>query len=287
MSCRLIGMDFTSFALVLAAACLHAFWNLTAKRVSGNLGVFWLGLCMAGIVLAPIALNSAVHSFNLAGLPYLLATAVIHSAYFALLAAGYRQGELSTVYPLARGTGVAGTTVLAWAVIGERISVVGVLGIAVVCLGILLLGLRAHHHSAPTRSWLLALLIGFTITGYSLVDKLGVGIVRPLTYIAGLTTGTAIFLTPLVLVRYRKECRTAWRDHKGASLWVGLGSTCTYLLILVAFRLANASYIVAARELSIAVAVALGVAVLKEPLTPAKVVSTAAIISGVLLVKLA
>src|SRR5207237_7551840 len=81
---------------------------------------------------------------------------------------------------------------------------------------------------------------------------------------------TAICLAPFALLVHQKECRAAWRDHKGASLRVGLGSMGTYLLILVAFRQANASYIVAARELSIAVAMVLGVAVLKEPLTLAK-----------------
>jgi multidrug transporter EmrE-like cation transporter len=245
-------MSFTTFTLVIAAACLHAFWNLTAKRVSGNLGVLWLGLWMGGIVLAPFALFSVLRSFDLVAIPYLLASALVHTAYFALLAAGYRHGELSTVYPLARGTGVAGTAVVAWTVIEEHISVVGALGIVVVCLGIVLLGLRERHHPARTRSWLMALLVGFTITGYSVVDKLGVGLVSPVVYSAGLVTGTAIFLAPVILLKYREECRLAWRDRKGASLWVGLGSMAAYLLILVAFRQANASYIVAARELSIA-----------------------------------
>lgn len=282
-----MSMNLTAFTLVIAAACLHAFWNLTAKRVSGNLGVLWLGLWMGGIVLAPFAFFLALQSFDLAAMSYLLASALIHATYFTLLGAGYRHGELSTVYPLARGTGVAGTALVAWTVMNERISVIGALGIGVVCLGILLLGLREHHHPARTRSWLLAVLIGFTITGYSVVDKLGVGLVSPVVYSAGLVTGTAIFLSPVILMKYREEYRVAWRDHKGASLWVGLGSMTAYLLILVSFRQANASYIVAARELSIAVAVALGVTVLKEPLTPAKTLSAAAIMVGVILVKLA
>jgi drug/metabolite transporter (DMT)-like permease len=280
-------MNLTAFVLVVAAACLHACWNLTAKRVSGNLGVLWLGTGMAGAVLVPFAVASAWYSFDLAGLRYLLATAVIHAAYFALLAAGYRHGELSTVYPLARGTGVAGTALLAWAVIGERPSALGVLGIGAVCLGILLLGLRERYREARTRSWLLALLVGFTITGYSVVDKLGVGVFNPVVYLAGLATGTAMLLAPVVLLHYRREGREAWRCHKWTSLWVGLCSMGTYLLILIAFRQANASYVVAARELSIAVAVVLGVAVLKEPLTLAKGLSTAAIVVGVVLVKLA
>src|SRR5262249_2788900 len=162
--CRLTGMNLTAFTLVVAAACLHALWNLAAKRVAGNLGVLWLGLCMGGVALAPFALLSALQSFNLAGLPYIVATGLIHAAYFALLAAGYRQGELSIVYPLSRGTGVAGTALVAWTMTGEGISALGALGIGSVCLGILLLGLRELRRPNQARSCLLALLVGFTIT---------------------------------------------------------------------------------------------------------------------------
>jgi multidrug transporter EmrE-like cation transporter len=279
-------MNLTAFALVVAAACLHALWNLAAKRVSGNLGVLWLGLCLAGVALAPFALASAVRSFDPAGLPYLAATGLIHAAYFGLLAAAYRRGELSVVYPLSRGTGVAGTALLARAVVGEGVSALGALVIGSVCLGIVLLALReVRRPAARGRPWLLALLVGLTITAYSVVDKLGVGLVSPVVYLAGLATVTGVALAPFVLLRYGQECREAWRGHKRTSLGVGLASLGTYLLVLAAFRQAHASSVVAAREL--AIAVVLGVAVLKEPLTVPKAVSTAAILVGVVLVKLA
>jgi drug/metabolite transporter (DMT)-like permease len=280
-------MNLTAFALVVAAACLHALWNLAAKRVAGNLGVLWLGLCLAGGALAPFALYDAWQAFDPAGLPYVVATGLIHAAYFGLLATSYRRGELSVVYPLARGTGVAGTALVAWAVTGEGISALGAVGIGSVCPGILLLGLPELRRPNQGRSCLLAVLVGLTITAYSVVDKVGVGLVSPVMYLAGLTAVMGVVLAPLVLLRCPQECREAWREHKRTSLGVGLGSTGTYLLILAAFRQAPASYVVAARELAIAVAVALGVAVLKEPLTVPKVLSTAAILVGVVLVKVA
>ena len=280
-------MSLTAFALVVAAACLHALWNLAAKRVSGNVGVLWLGLCLCGVMLAPFALLSAVRSFDPAGLPYIVATGLIHAAYFGFLAAGYRHGELSIVYPLSRGTGVAGTALVAWAVTGEGISALGALGIGSVCLGILLLGQRELRRPNQARSSRLALLVGLTITAYSVVDKLGVGLVSPVVYLAGLVIVTWVVLAPLVLLRYPQECREAWQKHKRTSLGMGLGSMGTYLLILAAFQQANASYVVAARELAIVVAVGLGVGVLKEPLTWLRAVSTAAILVGVVLVKVA
>jgi uncharacterized membrane protein len=279
-------MNLMAFALVVVAACLHPLWNLAVKRVSGSLAVLWLGLCVAGLALAPVALYSAWQSFDPAGLPYMIASGLVQTAYVGLLAASYRRGELSVVYPLARGTGVAGTAVLAGAVV-EGVSILGALGIASVCLGILLLGLREVRRPAQARSCLLALLVGFTITAYSVVDKLGVGLVSPLMYLAGQTAVLVFALAPFLLLCRRQEFRDAWRNHKRTSLWVGAGATGTYLLVLAAFRQANASYVVATRELSIAVAVVLGVAVLKEPLTVAKAVSAAAIVVGVVLVKIA
>src|SRR5690242_580166 len=104
----------------------------------------------------------------------MVATGLLHAAYFTLLAASYRHGELSVVYPLARGTGVAGTALFAWLVLGERPSALGALGVGSVCLGIVVLGLRQRDRPGRSRSYHLALLVGLTITAYSVVDKLGV-----------------------------------------------------------------------------------------------------------------
>ena len=80
-------MSTYAFTLVATAGCLHALWNLMAKRVSGNLGVFWLSLCAASVMLAPFAVASVMRSFETAALPCMVATALLHAAYFALLSA--------------------------------------------------------------------------------------------------------------------------------------------------------------------------------------------------------
>jgi uncharacterized membrane protein len=133
----------------------------------------------------------------------------------------------------------------------------------------------------------LALLVGVTIVGYSVADKLGVGHVHPVVYITGLVAGAALFLAPYVLLRYKDECRAAWEKHKGLSAWVGLGVVATYLLVLFAFQMGSVSYVVAVRELSIVVVAVLSVTVLQEPLTLPRCLSTTAILLGVVLVKLA
>ena len=131
--------------------------------------------------------------------------------------------------------------------IGEGISAAGAAGIGSVCQGILLLGLRELRRPNQGRSCLLAALAGLAVTAYSVVDKLGVRLVSPVVYFAGLAAVTGVVLAPFALLRYPQECREAWREHKRTSLGVGLGS---YLLILAAFRQAPAGYVVAARELA-------------------------------------
>jgi drug/metabolite transporter (DMT)-like permease len=149
------------------------------------------------------------------------------------------------------------------------------------------LGLREWYRPSSPRSYVLALLLGLNIASYSLIDKLAVGLLHPIVYLAGLGICCAVFMTPYVLLVQRSECRQAWREYKVASLWIGFASMGTYLLVLAAFQRAHASYVVAARELAIAIAAALGVTILKEPLTMPKALSTAAIIVGVILVKVA
>lgn len=280
-------MTLSAFILVVIAAVLHSMWNLAAKKASGNIGVFWLGLCFGSLLLAPFALLVALEGFDPAGLPYILATGLIHTAYFALLAASYRHGEMSLVYPLARGSGVAGTAVVASAFLGEPASWIGAVGLLFVSTGILLLAVREFRGRSAIHACCLALLVGLTIIAYSIVDKLGVGLVHPVVYIAGLMGGAAVFLAPYALIRGKDECRNAWSERKTQSAGVGLGVAITYLLVLFAFQMDSVSYVVAVRELSIVVVIMLSAAVLKEPLTVPRVLSAGAILVGVVLLKIA
>jgi drug/metabolite transporter (DMT)-like permease len=273
-------MTFTAFGLAAAAAVLHAGWNLWVKKASGTVGVFWLALCIVGLALAPIALFTAPLPTDPGGLACLLVTGLIHAGYFALLTVAYRHGEMSVVYPLSRGTAVAGIALIGWAVLGERPRVPGATGIGLLCAGIVLLGLPGRRPHGG-----LALLVGLLVTGYSVVDKLGVGRMHPTIYAAGLSLSTAIFLAPYAWLACPGQCGEAWRRRKTQALLLGLASMGTYLLVLYAFRLAPASYVVAVRESSIAVAVVLGVVAVKERLTVRKAVAVLAILVGVVLIK--
>ena len=279
-------MTFPVFILVLTAALLHALWNFAARKASGNFAVMWLGLSVASILCLPFALamRPSMESIRSA-LPFMLATGMIHALYFGALSKSYEKGEISLVYPIARGTGVAGTSLAAYLLLNENISWVGALGISAISCGIVAVSLGRANSQEQFKSAILALLIGCTIVGYSLVDKVAVGRIHPVSYIFSMFFLAALFLSPYVVLNHRAGCVDALRSMKGYILLIGPGSMGTYLIILFAFQFGNVSYIVAAREFSVVIGSALGILVLGESLTWKKVLGISVITLGLILVK--
>ena len=284
-------MSIEAFILVLVAAAGHAAWNFAARKAAGDLVVIWLALWLAAIACAPAAAWFLITRSGWAGAwPCVLATGLVHSLYFALLGKAYETGEISVVYPIARGTGVAGVAVAAWLVLGEAISPVGAGGIAAICAGTALLSLAGRASRGPAhlrRAGGGALMVGATISAYSLIDKLGVGRMHPVPYVCGQFLLAAVFLTPYVAARFRPlRWRQRLRAFPGTVFLVGPGCLATYLLILFAFRLDNASYVVAAREVAVVLGAVLGFVFLKERPTWVRLAAIAAILAGLALIKL-
>src|SRR3712207_276656 len=135
-------MTFFALALVLTAAVFHATWNLLAKRVGDGGAVFvWLfGLCSL-VIYAPLAVVVLVSAPHLGPVEYLFmfGSGVLHLGYFVLLQRGYAVGDLSLVYPLARGTGPLLATAAAIVLFGERPSLLVFVGIALITAGVFVL----------------------------------------------------------------------------------------------------------------------------------------------------
>ena len=153
-------MTLQVFGMVLIAAVLHALWNFAARKAAGNLGVLWLGVWVASAICLPFMLSVDVstESIRLA-LPYMVATGTIHSFYYLFMWKAYEEGDISFVYPVARGTGVAGTAVAAGVLLHEQLSLFGIIGIASIFLGILSLGLHEFIVQKRLKTGLFALLL--------------------------------------------------------------------------------------------------------------------------------
>jgi EamA-like transporter family. len=281
-------MSLIVFLLIICSAFLHAIWNFAAKKASGNFYVVYLGLLVSCILIFPFLFTLSFREiFNTRAFPYVLATGTIHAVYFFALAKAYEHGDISSAYPIARGTGVAGTALIAFFCLNETITLIGLLGIASISFGTLFVGLKDTQKSGRPKGLLFALLVGAMIVSYSIVDKLGVGIMNPVAYIFGLWIIATLWLTPYVLIFKRRELYLAWKDYKKHSFIIGAGSLVTYLLILFIFRIAPVSYVVALREMAVAIGALLGFVFLGEKSTGIKIIGIALIVLGMMAIKMA
>ena len=285
-----------ALALVFTAAVLHAAWNLLAKRGQGNPVFFWLALVGSSVIYLPAFIVGVIlEPIPPAGWGWIAATGALHAAYFWSLANAYARADLSVTYPLARGIGPALVLVASVWIVGESVSPIGVAGVLVVVAGIYLVNLRSLHPTTLLEAPRMLLrpggryaaLTGVLIASYTMVDKQGVAVVNPLTYVYLTWVIAAAMLAPPVLARYG---RRPWRRVQVcardvtlvAILWVA-----AYLLVLIALTLAPAPYVSAAREVSILIGAALGMTLLGEPRHAPRFIGAGAIAAGAALVALA
>jgi len=289
-------MTAVSLILVLLAAVAHASWNLLLKRADDPEVFAWCLLVVATVLLAPLGVVLfSYNSVDVTGLWFILATIALHVLYFNLLARGYVQGDLSLVYPVARGMGPMLVPVLEVVFLNEKIEPLAIGGIAAIIGGIYTISWWGNFHQL-LRSPLLflksagmryAVLTGLTIAVYSIVDKEGVGHVQPLLYMYFLTIGTAAMLAPYVLFHKGvKSVRTEWRANAVPITIAGLFTFAAYGLVLTAFSLSRVSYVAPAREVGIVIGVMLGVFLLKEPFGRGRLLGSGFVVAGLALIAL-
>ena len=165
-----------ALALVLVGAFIHALWNLLAKRAQGGAPFVCMFSAVALVVYAPLVAAILVWQrphIGLVQLVFIAGTAVLHTGYFLALQQGYRFGDLSLVYPLARGTGPLLATVAAIVLYGERPTPIALCGVALIGVGVFILtgGPAELLRSGSRTAVVFALLTGATIATYTLWDK--------------------------------------------------------------------------------------------------------------------
>jgi drug/metabolite transporter (DMT)-like permease len=267
-----------ALALALAAAALHAGWNVVLRGsddVEARTAVV-LGLSL--LLYAPVA--AATWSVSWAVAPYVAASATLEGAYFALLVAAYRRRELSVVYPVARGSApllvLLGTAV----VLGRNVSLVAAAGVCLVAAGVVLVrGIRRG-----TEGVLVALAIGCAIAGYTLVDKDGLQHAAAVPYLELVLTPVALVALPVVAARrgtHALRTQLGWRAIGTAA--AGFGA---YALALAALRLAPAPDVAAIRETSVVLATVLAAVFLREPVGLERFTGAVAVAGGVALIAL-
>jgi drug/metabolite transporter (DMT)-like permease len=276
-----------ALGLVLGAAVIHATWNLLAKRVGGGTAFVWLFGSLSAIIYAPLAAATILLARPHIGavqLIFLAGTAVLHLGYFLMLQSGYRAGDLSLVYPLARGTGPVLTVGAAIIVLGERPTPIALAGALLIGLGIVLLAGNPASlgHPGARRAVGYALLTGALIAAYTLWDKRAVSAlaIPPILLEWGSNVGLALLLMPAALAR-RDEVRAVWRAHRREAVLVAVLTPLAYILVLTAMVFTPVSYVAPAREISILVGTAMGSRLLAERDAPRRLTAATAIVVGV------
>jgi drug/metabolite transporter (DMT)-like permease len=264
--------------LALASAGVHAGWNLLLARAPDPRTGAAAQLVVSIVCWAPVCL--ALWRVQDDALPYLLASSVLQLAYFALLAAAYAEGELSLVYPLARGGAPLLVALAAAAGFGGSFGAVQGLGIVAIALGVV--AVRGVRGPWRGRDTLLAGATAATIAGYTVLDRYGVRHANPLTYVWLELAPVAVIY---VAVMARRRGVPAIREAIGRpAILAGIGGIGSYVLVLAALRLASAAPVAAIRECSVVVAVGLASAVLGEQVGRARLAGAVAVTAGTVLV---
>jgi drug/metabolite transporter (DMT)-like permease len=259
---------------VLVSGFLHAVWNLLAKRASGDASgpaFVWLYSALSTVIFAPLAAGVFVAGERLGavGLLFAFGTGVLPVGYFLSLQKGYQVGDLSVVYPLARGTGPLLASAVAILLLGERAGPVAWAGILLIVAGVFLLAWEPNGGGrSPAGARLgvvFGLLTGAFIAAYTLWDKQAVGnlALSPVLYYWGSLLVQTVVLLP-VAVRRRGEIRAAWRARRAETLGVAVLSPVAYLLVLTALVFAPVSRVAPAREIGILIGTILGGGLLAE-----------------------
>lgn len=261
-------------ALVAVSAVLHLAWNVRLKTAGDPLRAATIGMLAASVGIVPLGIAvwwaQGRVTLPVEGVVLGLASGVVEAAYFILLSAAYRRGDLSVVYPLARGTAPLLAVFIGVVLLGERLGVAGSIGVVMLLIGFLVLqrpwraiamarsGSGAARKAAADSAILFALATGVMIATYSAIDRVGTRQIDPFPYAAILWVTCSVVLVAWVwlaaggdLMRYGPEA--ARRAAVGG--WLTLAA---YLCILIALSVAPLSGVAPLRESATVFAAAWG-----------------------------
>ena len=278
-------MDSFVFFLVLFATVMHAVWNGMVKNhpdkvVAVSSIVFGhFPLSIIAIILLPVP--------SLDCIPYIIASAIIHQGYQWYLLSAYQIGDLTKVYPIARGFGPLVATIISILILGLFLDSIIIFSILLICVGIMILGLFDKENK-NFKVLQLSLFTGFFIGLYSLIDGYGARVSLSAIVYMSWSFILSSLLFPVVL-RIKKQKNIIQNVVKKAKkiFWIGGSlSYIIYVIVVWAFTKAPIPMVAALRETSIFFSILIGYFFLQEKITTTKVISIILIVIGVIGIKL-
>ena len=288
-----------SIILVLISALIHSSWNFFTKR--GNFPIeffFWVFLWGTFLYLPFFYFSGLFPGLLLQATPKLWTLSVISSLiqtlYLISLIKAYQMAELSLVYPISRSAPLF-TQVWAVLLIGEILSVTGVVGIGLVVVGIFIISMSdfrlsaVFHLSRQTSSppYFFALIAAVTGSVYSVLDKVCVQMTHPVFYCWLINLFMCIELGLYALFKKRNILLKVWGQWKKEIFLIALLQNASYLLVLVAMQMSKVSYVVAFRQAGALFGAGLGILFLKETQWKTRMTGALILTLGLMLIGLA
>jgi drug/metabolite transporter (DMT)-like permease len=278
-------MSFTVFMAVLGAALLHAGWNAIIKTgLSKQTSMFLLSVGHALIGFA-FALTKPFPAAEV--WPWLLASGLIHMAYQLFLAYAYEQGDLSRVYPIARGAAPMMVLLVSVLFLSDEMGVMDYVGVFVLGMGIAFMARGVFSNGESRRLLPFAFGSALATAGYTLADGLGARVAGdPLQYVGWLMMLSASFYTPAAIALRGVEVIRASRRDWLMGLIAAAASFAAYAIAVWAMTVAPLALVAALRETSILFAVLMGWLLFGDRMDRGKIIAAVLIVSGVVLTRL-
>ncbi len=280
-------MDVVTFSIILASAFAHAVMNCALKRQTDPLAATLLLAICGGMVATPLLMVTGTP--DIAAAPFLLASVIIHIFYWSYLGRAFASGEVSVVFPLARGVAPILTLLVAVAFIGEKTSPGELAFIALIVAGIFLVMCSGADTQKLMQQNMIAnaLIVAVTICLYTVVD--GVGTRRSgsaASYVVMLYACNGWVLLAYGLVKQRERLSSALDKGWRTGIVTGAASLAIYGVALWAMTRAPIPLVAALRETSVMFAAILAVLWLREPMRIGRMLGAGVIVAGVAFVKM-
>jgi uncharacterized membrane protein len=299
----------TAIILLVVSAVIHAGWNILGKRTRSTPATYLVASVMGAVILAPFPILSGeiVAGFTVRVWLLVFSAGAFMTVYYVSLAMGYRRGDMSLVYPVARATpAILVVLVSVVAGRGNQITLVALAGIGCILLGAYLLPMihlrdfKVSNYLTP--AYVMALCAAIATTGYSTIDDAALSLLRDYSgsefaswriagvyaFFEAVSTVVWLLLYMIITKRNRTELRRELqRGNLRTGILIGLSIHITYTIVLVSMAFVrDVSYVVAFRQLSIPMGVALSAILLREKLYVPKVIGASLMFIGVVIVGL-
>ncbi|MFT4526324.1 MAG: drug/metabolite transporter (DMT)-like permease [Granulosicoccus sp.] len=281
-------MILTTFLLVLLSALLHASWNLVTKKFAGNYSIIYLSF-LGGTLLT--LYPAMVHwpesnQVFIDNAWWLVVSCLVHGIYGFILSYTYFYGDISTLYPVVRGSGVALAVIISVFWVGEVFNGYLAAGCTAVIGGIALLSYKRNRKETSKMGILLAVTCGLLIATYTVIDKVLVDQIHPITVLFILQASSGLMFLPYVLKSRMPELRNTIKHHWKATAYVCGAATMSYSIILYVFQNADVSRVATVRETAVVFGAIGGYLIFKESFSLLRLIGVIAVAFGIILVKL-